>query len=112
MISRHRPVTTMTFQTGAATTETVTIALRQVTNPARISLISNQIGLGSAKVIIEGRLQSPKSRPAALKATHKAPLTWAGRDGLATLEPYQGALLPGWESKYGEKLLLTWEATV
>lgn len=108
LTSRHRPLTMLTFQTSASTSETVSIALRQVTNPGRISLIQQQLGLDATRLIIEGRLVDPLRRPAALKAKHKAPLTWAGRDGLAILEPYQGALTSAWRDTYGDKLLLSW----
>lgn len=112
LASRHRPVTVLAFQTSASTSETVTIALRQVTNPAKVSLINQQLGLDGTRIILEGRLVDPLRRPDGLKAKHKAPLTWAGRSGIAMLEPYQGAITDAWRDKYGDALLLTWASDV
>lgn len=88
--------------------ETLTIAPRQVTNPSRVSLISEQLGLTKGTVIIEARLVTPLRLPATVKAGATGILTWAGRAGVARLEPYQGAIVNAWRDRYGDKLLLTW----
>jgi hypothetical protein len=111
LASRHRPATELVFKTSSTESTTMSIALRQVTNPARISLIQQQLGLDAAVVILEGRLIDPLRRPEALVAGRKAPLTWAGKAGTARLEPYQGAITATWRDRYGDKLLLSWEAT-
>lgn len=86
----------------------MSIALRQVTNATRVTLIREQLGLTDSTLIIEGRLVSPLRTPATLKAGSTAPLTWAGRNGIARVEPYQGAIVNSWRDRYGDKLLLTW----
>lgn len=107
---RHRQHTTLDFQTARFETTTVTIGLRQVTEPVRVSLIRQQLGLNDSTVILEGRLLEPRRRPEALKAGHEAPLNWGGRGGLARLEPYQGAITDAWRDKYGDRLLMTWRS--
>ena len=106
--ARYRPLTVLTFNPGSAREEVVTIALRQVTNPTRVSLIQQQLGLTKGVAVIEVRLVTPRRTPANLKAGSEALLVWSGRNGVARLEPYQGALPDVLRDEFGDKLLLSW----
>lgn len=110
--ARYRPHTLLTFNPGETSEVSVTIALRQVTNASRVSLIQQQLGLNKTVVLIEGRLVEPLRTPSALRAGAKALLTWAGRVGVARLEPYQGALNDALRDRFGDKLLLSWTSDV
>ena len=102
--SRYRRATTITFDGDA-----ITVALRHITSPTRISLIRSQLGLTDARALIEGRLVDPLELPAAIKAGATAALTWAGRSGLARLEPYEDALPDALRRRFGQRILLTWD---
>lgn len=101
--SSYRGGVTVAFNTGA----TVSIAVRQVTNPSRVSLIRRSLGLENADAVLEARLINPKRAPAALKAGAKATFTWAGRAGVVTVEPYQSSLPTEWRDRYGDRILLS-----
>lgn len=103
LTSRHRPPTELVFPWGS-----VTVGLKQVTDPIRFSLVRQQLGLTASATIIEGRLIDPKHKPAQLKAGETAPLEWAGRNGMVRVEPYQGAITDRWRDKHGDKILLSW----
>ncbi len=106
--ARYRPLTILTFNPGSGREEAITIALRQVTNPSRVSLIQQQLGLTKGVVVLEGRLVEPLRVPVNLKAGSEALLTWSGRVGVARLEPYQSALTGELRDRFGDKVLLSW----
>ncbi len=108
LTARYRPHTTLTFNPGSSREETITVALRQVTNPTRVSLIQQQLGLTKGVAVLEGRLVDPLRTPSNVKAGSEALLSWAGRQGVARLEPYQGALPDVLRDRFGDKLLLSW----
>lgn len=110
LASQYRGTITLSFRVSATGTETITAALRQVTDATRASLIQAQLGLSQTALIIEGRLEAPRRAPDTLKAGRKAALTWAGRDGIATLQPGGQPIPDAWRDRYGDKLLLSWEA--
>lgn len=108
-LDKHRPTTILEFLDASQTTSgTLTGILRQLTGARRAS-IQEQLGLDKASVILELRLTSPLELPATIKAGHRAALTWAGRAGVARLEPYQYNLSSTWRAKYGDKILLSWQ---
>lgn len=106
--ARYRPLTRLTFNPGEAREESVTLALRQVTNPTRVSLIQQQLGLTKGVVVLEGRLVEPLRVPSNVKAGSEALLSWSGRVGVARLEPYQSALTGELRDRFGDKVLLSW----
>lgn len=105
---RHRPITSLTFNPGTGREETIEVALRQVTNPARVSLIQGQLGLTKGVIVIEGRMVTPRRVPESLRAGNEALLEWSGRAGVARFEPHQGALVGKLRDRYGDKVLLSW----
>lgn len=89
--------------------ESLTLAMRQVTNPVKISLIRRQLGLNEGDAILEARLVTPRRLPAAVKAGMKVnAFTWAGRTGQLRLEPYQDAIPGEWRDRYGDRLIFSW----
>lgn len=88
--------------------ESLTLAMRQVTNPVKISLIRRQLGLNEGDAILEARLVTPRRKPDAVKAGMKTPLAWAGRNGIARLEPYQSSIPGEWRDRYGDRLIFSW----
>lgn len=108
-LTRYRPTTDLTFAVGPNETETVTAALRQITDPTRVTLLQQQLGLNASTLILEARLTSPKQLPSTVKAGHRTAITWAGRPGIARLEPHQGNLATAWRDRYGDRILLSWE---
>lgn len=100
--SAYRGVSSVPFTTGS-----VTAAVRQITNPSRVSLIKRSLGLENADAILEARLVTPRRRPTTLKAGSKAVFSWAGRAGVVTLEPYQDAIPAEWRDRYGDRLILS-----
>ncbi len=107
LTARYRPLTTLTF-IGPGRETAVTIALRQITSAGRVTQIQQQYGLTKGVVLLEGRLVEPLLTPSTLKAGDQALLAWAGRQGVARLEPYQGALNDALRERFGDKLLLSW----
>lgn len=85
----------------------VTVALRQVTNANRISLIKQQMGLNKSEVILEGRMVKPRKVPSTIKAGSTAKLTWAGVEGWCRLETYQSAIKDDWRDKYGDRIVFS-----
>lgn len=108
LTSSYRPTTTLVFNEGDAGLEaSVTAAIRQVTNPAKISLIQQAAGLTSAHAILEARLVDPLRVPAAVTPGSLARLTWAGVNGRARVEPYASSLPDAWRDEYGDRILLS-----
>lgn len=89
LTARHRPTVTLAFDIDTGSEEEVVVALRQVTNPNRVSLIREQLGLTDATLILEGRLVTPRTLPGSVTAGAVAELTWGGARGAARLEPPQ-----------------------
>lgn len=87
----------------------LTLALRQVTNPVKVSLIRRQLGLNEGDAILEARLVTPRRKPDAVKAGMKVnAFQWAGRSGQLRLEPYQDAIPGEWRDRYGDRLIFSW----
>ena len=105
MIAAYRPTATLSIAG-----ESLTVAVRQVTNPTRIALIKNQAGLDDADAILEARLVEPKSLPASVKAGMKGEYTWSGRKGIVTLQPYETGLRSEWTAIHGERIYLAWDS--
>lgn len=106
LAARRRRVFTLTFGTL-----TVDIAIRQVTNANRISLIQQQLGLNKSTVILEGRMVDPREVPDELSAgSPVAPFVWAGRQGMIRVEPYQSAITGAWRQKYGDRVVMSWRS--
>lgn len=109
LVATYRPTTTIEFLNASQTAvASVTCALKQITNPSRVSFLQAQLGLEKTSLILEARLTSPKALPGAAKAGMRAQLTWAGRAGVARLEPYQYNVIAELRDTYGEKILLSW----
>lgn len=107
MITAYRPTASLTI--GGATLE---VAIRQVTNPTRVALISDRMGLDEADAILEARLVKPKALPASVKANMRGEFTWSGRRGIVTLQPYETGLTAAWTSIYGQRVYLAWKGEV
>lgn len=109
-LADYKPVTSLAFlDSSGSAVETVSAVITQITSPSRVSAIQEQFGLDKASLVLEARLTSPATLPATVKAGMRAALTWAGRGGAARLEPYQYNLTSAWKTKYGEKILLSWQ---
>lgn len=103
LAARHRQVHTLVF--GATS---VDVALRQVTNANRISLIKQQMGLNHSEIILEGRMVDPRTVPSTMVAGSIATLVWAGRTGLVRVESYQSVLVDSWRQLYGDRVVFSW----
>lgn len=108
LTSSYRPTTTLVFNEGDAGLEaSVDVAIRQVTNPAKISLIQQAAGLTNAAAILEARLVTPRRVPSTVQPGSLARLSWAGVNGRARVEPYASSLPSEWRDEYGDRILLT-----
>lgn len=108
-LTTYRPTTSIEFlDASASTSGSITAAVRQISGRQADS-IREQLGLNQATVLLQARLSSPKRLPDTVKAGHRAALTWAGRDGVARLTPYQYNLATQWRDKYGDSILLAWQ---
>lgn len=109
-LTTYKPTTSLEFlDSSGSTVDTVAAVITQITSASRVSSIKEQLGLDKASLVLEARLTSPTTLPATVKAGMRAALTWAGRGGAARLEPYQYNLTSAWKTKYGEKILLSWQ---
>lgn len=108
LTSSYRPTTTLVFNEGDAGIEaSVDVAIRQVTNPAKISLIQQAAGLTNAAAILEARLVTPRRVPATVQPGSLARLSWAGVNGRARVEPYASSLPDAWRDEYGDRIVLS-----
>lgn len=110
LTSRYRPATTLNFEIAKGSFEEVVVGIR-VASTATSQLLQQQAGLDASTVILEARLVTPVRRPASLISGRKATLTYGGREGIATILPYEGAIPLKWRDRYGDKLMLAWHGS-
>jgi len=108
LTSRYRRVTALSFNEYPGPAVEVQVALRQVTEPNRVSLVVQQSGLTRVSAVLEGRLVKPLTKPPELKPGMVAQLEHAGVTGVLRVEPYEDALTPRLRRRFGQKLLFTW----
>lgn len=112
LTSRYRRVTALSFRFPDDAADTVRVsvqvALRQVTEPNRVSLIVQQSGLTKVSAVLEGRMVSPLVAPEGLQAGMVALHEHAGVTGVLRVEPYEDALPDRLRRRFGQKVLFTW----
>lgn len=108
LTSRYRRVTALSFNEYPGPAVEVQVALRQVTEPNRVSLVVQQSGLTRVSAVFEGRMVKPLTTPEALTPGSEALHEHAGVTGVLRVEPYEDALPDRLRRRFGQKVLFTW----
>lgn len=88
--------------------ESITVALHQITDPARIALLHQRLGLNESDAILEGRMITPLALPSTIVPGMRANLHLVGTLGVATLQPYHDHIPARWLPRYGQRIVLSW----
>lgn len=107
---------TLTFRVSSAgDTESITVRLRQLTNPTQVAIIRENAGEhngSQATLVFKAELRGDtRTLPSTLNAGDTAPHTIMGQHGIMKLQPSIDKRYGSLKTTLGEHIILAWFST-